>query len=227
MATMISETHPDFLVTSHALTICSLLDHLLDAKLICLLYVVCPSRGPFLLRWTALITLRRWEVSGELAGRTQRCWLPSGLAVHLACSGHSQACVSDRNETIPILSILVLNSKVFGELFIKDWQVGANQRRPSPLITTAGLCPIPETVPTTCHFLAVPHFGTQTVCNWKSPTSVTFKSGMKNDQLATSSSMRQLNFQALFEPRCGGLGRKGLWRRSTHRSRGIAILFTS
>lgn len=169
-----------------------------------------PSWGTFLLRWTELITSGRQEISGELAGRTQRFQLPSGLPVHLACSGHSQACVSDGNKTLPILSILVHNGKVFGELFIKDWQVGANQRRPSPLIITTGLCPALETVPTTCHFLAAPHSGTQTVCNWDSPTFVTFKSGMKNDQLTTSSSMQQSNFQALSEPRCGGLARKGL-----------------
>lgn len=176
---------PISLVTSNASTICSLLDHLLDAKLVCLLCVVCPSRGPFLLRWTALITSGRWEISGELVGRTEGCWLPSGLPVHLACSGHSQACVSDGNETLPILSILVHKSKVFGELFIKDWQVSTTQRRQNPLIITAELCPTRETVPTTCHSLAAPHSGTQTVCNWKSPTFVTFKSGMKNGQLAT------------------------------------------
>ena len=110
-----------------------------------LLLVIHRPWSLFLLRWPGLITLGKLsgqeeELNRDIRKDTQAPPFLQGLSPHLACSDYSQA-VCFKWSWNPIPFILVRISTVFGDLFIKGWQVSANQRRLSTFITAAGTCP--------------------------------------------------------------------------------------
>lgn len=148
------------------------------------------------------------ENSLETAGRTHKGLLSfSTSLLTLPVQISPTQCVSNGAEILSCLFLFILVQCLVSSLSRADRLVLTNVAEHihrSPWIST------------TCHFLAAPTYPhTQPAHNWKPPTSVTFKSCMKNDWLAKSKSTWQLSSEisSLSEPGCDGWVRRGPRRR--------------